>query len=773
MCRGGVLRVTLVSLAGVLALAAVTGVEAQGGATLTVEVRVWQHVTDGRDIYVNARAVGGAWAGLTALTLDDGFSTTGRFRFGDASFEVPLANYEAPAQVEVRVWQDVLNDSNIHVSTRPAGGSWRLEALSLDDGFSRNRRYHYGETRLEAPLPGGGVTTLVTWAEAQVLSARQQPGSMGVAVDRDGSVVLADTASVRRIAPDGTFSLLAREGRPTDVAIAADGAVYVADRGNRRILKITPAGEVTVAAGADYLAGGPRPPVDGPADQAVFIRPSRVALGPQGDLYIADDKLIRRLSTSGMVSTFAGRGGEVALQFRWLRDIAVDDEGYVYALDGSDYWTGGDEPDYTVYRIAPNGFVETLFQSDPATAEGLLVSPGGIAVSAGGEVFLSNSMRNQIVKIAGRDRLVAVAGTGADGYRDGALDQALFSWPGRIAVSPSGALVVIDQTERAIRAVFPDAELGFAGVALAPLPEPLPVLEGVSVRTFAGLAGAGDLLDGPAGEALFREPAGLALDAAGGVLVADVGNEAVRRIAPDGQVTTLAGGNGRGSEDGPGDVARFSRPRDVAVGPDGTVFVADEGNRLLRAIAPDGVVGPAFGSLFEAGALASDADGNLLLVETAASRVLRIESIGEYQIVVDGAAEGLRPGQFLSEVAVDGRGAVYYAIVGGRYPTSVRRVDPDGTVTTVLEDRPGRYGGLLSTAVPRLAVAPDGTVYLSDENHRRILRVTPAGEVAVVTTWRGRQAPSGILITPEGTLLVSDRGLHAIHEITFEDEDGE
>ena len=129
-----------------------------------MEVRVWQDVGDEREIHVSARPASGSWRtlGTIPLPLDDGFSSTGRYRYGDIALDVPLASQASPATVEVRVWQDVGDSARIDVSARPAGGDWDVLGtirLLLDDGLSSTGRFQYGDIALDVPLPAAAVTT--------------------------------------------------------------------------------------------------------------------------------------------------------------------------------------------------------------------------------------------------------------------------------------------------------------------------------------------------------------------------------------------------------------------------------------------------------------------------------------------------------------------------------------------------------------------------------------------------------------------------------------
>ena len=147
------------------------------------------------------------------------------------------------------------------------------------------------------------------------------------------------------------------------------------------------------------------------------------------------------------------------------------------------------------------------------------------------------------------------------------LPTAPLLWPTRMGVSSAG--------------IVPGR--GGSGSEAIPLAnfEALPRVPGVRVSVFAG--GGQGFVDASGRQARFVLPQGLALDGSGNVIVADDLNHAIRAIAPDGTVTTIAGGNGRGARDGPCEEAQFAKPAGVAVDADGSIYVADsDGNRIRR-----------------------------------------------------------------------------------------------------------------------------------------------------------------------------------------------
>jgi sugar lactone lactonase YvrE len=274
-------------------------------------------------------------------------------------------------------------------------------------------------------------------------------------------------------------------------------------------------------------------------------------------------------------------------------------------------------------------------------------------------------------------------------------DEELLPRPGGLCVTASGSVVVTEPEANRARCTGP---------------------RGTSV-VFGGAPG---LRDGPPGVARFRRPLGVAASPDGSVVVADTDNHAVRRIDAAGQVTTLAGGI-YGALDGLGTQARFRHPQGVAVGPDGSVIVADTVSNTIRRIGPDGVVttlagGPYGHGDIEAGApsfrrpeaVAVGADGGIYVADTGNDRVCKIDPSGRGSLVAGRRSAGLpeAPAPDL------------------RWPTS-------------------------------LAVAPDGTVYVTDAANSLVRRVSPDGTAAVLPgdpAWQ----PVALALLPDGRLLVAE-----------------
>ncbi len=784
-----------------------TTVVAQDTTVAQVEVRVWQDVEDLRDIRISARPAGGSWRalGTIRLPLDDGASSSGRYEYGDIAIGVPLPNYTPAVRVEVRVWQDTRNRESVFISARPAGGSWAVLGtipLSLDDGLSSSRRFRYGDLALAVPLPDLGVTTLAGQAgmggyrdglgSEAVFGRKSLPFEwcfgepyLGLDFDHDGSVVLADQRNnaIRRIAPDGTVTTIAAGQRggeaqfkgPTDVAVAADGSIYVADREAHRIQKVSPDGTVSTVAGTgtNYLAGD-GPFMDGPALEATLSWPTYIAFDDaSGDLYIAERNFhIRRLSAAGWVSTFAGPslyvGGDLALRL-YPKAIDVGEDGRVYLLGPSD-----------IRVFDQDGKATMLFQDEEPGLGGALADSGGLAVGSDGTVYVASTCHHQILVLTPGGELRALAGSGERGYADGPAGDARFDHPGQLALSDGGALVVADEGNNVIRILEADpAGTGGLRVARGAVP---PELSGIAQSTVlagqdGGRYGYG-FEDGPGDEARFRNPRGMAFDRSGNVIIADTGNHAIRSVAPDGVVTTLAGGNGPGAIDGFCAEAQFDLPYGVAVSTNGDIYVADRSNNRIRRITRDRQNcqvataaggergyrdGPAAVARFNSPqGLAFDGAGNLLILDHAGHRIRRFSpSDGSVSTV---AGEGVRqPFLWPRAIASDGDGNVY---VGQE--NAIFRVDRTGNVSTVLETpRYGTNAGMLDGPLG-IAVTEEGTLYVTEAQFDRLLQVTSEGVVSiVVNTESGRFSPGRILLAPNGDLLVSDISNHVIRVVTL------
>jgi serine/threonine protein kinase, bacterial len=277
-------------------------------------------------------------------------------------------------------------------------------------------------------------------------------------------------------------------------------------------------------------------------------------------------------------------------------------------------------------------------------------SPRSVAVDKAGNVFVADAGNNMVRKITPSGVLSNFAGSGSPGAADGIGAAASFNYPTSVAVDSAGNVYVADGDNHKIR------KISSAGV----------------VTTLAG-SGAIGSQEGVGIAASFNQPYGIAVDAAGNVYVADLQACLVRKITSTGVVTTLAGSGSQGFVDGVGTAASFNDPNGIAVDGSGNVFLADTLNHAIRKITPEGIVSTYAGGQFKHPftypyGVAVDANGNVYVGNTSGNDVRVITPYGGVNIVAGSQTSGDADGPGASatfyspmELAVDASGNVYVA----------------------------------------------------------------------------------------------------------------
>ena len=586
---------------------------------------------------------------------------------------------------------------------------------------------------------------------------------------------LAGAASIG--SADGTNGT-ARFYGPTKVVVDNSGNLYVSDTDNLTIRKIAPVGTnwvVTTIAGLVGTFGH----ADGTGSAARFSIPNGMALDDAGNIFVADSETLREMTPSGGEWTVS----TIGIGFDLLDGVALDAGGNIYIAD---------EFGQVITQFAPAGSgwnariiagsLGSTGSKDGTNGAARFNYPTGLAVDSATNIYVADTFNRTIRKIAplGTNWVVTtLAGkAGTSGGADGTGSDARFAGPEDVAVDSADKIYVVDGN--AIRKITPD------GV----------------VTTLAGLVMvSSDSVDGTNSDARFDFPIGLIVDSATNIFVADNGNNNVRKLTPDGTnwvVTTIAGLVPGDLTNGVGSTARF-KPADVTVDSSGNVYVADNGNRTIRKITPDGAVTTIAGlrmsgfvstdgtnsqARFEGAAgIAIDSSG--ILYVTDGDTLRKIVPDGTNWVVTTIVAHGLRGAH---GVALDSAGNFYVADYLGN---TIRKIAPDGNtwvVTTIagLANTIGSMDGTNSTALffapEGVAVDAAGNLYVTDSGNDTIRKIAPVGTNWVITTIAGLAGdsdeidgantaarfdePGGITIDTNGTLFIADSLNSSIRKMT-------
>jgi len=386
--------------------------------------------------------------------------------------------------------------------------------LNMGDG---TRRTAVGTVATITRFTGTGSAGFS--GDAHSADSAEISGPTWAKVGPDGSVYIADQNNhrIRRVTADGIINTVAGNGQrcspstdacgdggpavqarlafPTGVDVGPDGSLYIADQGSFRVRRVGPDGTITTVAGTgerrqrsaqvtpDSVIVTIGPTGDGgPATQALLLAPLSVALAPDGSLYIADDRRIRRVAPGGIISTVAGNDsaacefgcppdrrvgdGQVATQvaLNSLFGLAVGPDGSLYS---SEYRAAG-----RVRRVTPDGILHTIAGDgtscsflpcgDGGKATAAQISPWGMALSPDGNLYVAD-LDGQVVRVVSPDGFIrSVVGTRALCYPptqpcgdNGPAAAALLHNPAAVAVGPDGSVYVVELEGNKVRRVAP------------------------------------------------------------------------------------------------------------------------------------------------------------------------------------------------------------------------------------------------------------------------------------------------------------------------------
>jgi len=494
-----------------------------------------------------------------------------------------------------------------------------------------------------------------------------------VFIDSKGNAYIADTGNsvIREVGTDGNINTFAGNGTngytgdslvsntaelngPRGVAVDSSGNVYIADFGNYVIRKATPNtltptvttnldGTTTTTYNSNSIittiAGNGSNGFSGDgsaATSAMMAGPWGIALDSSGNLYIADvfNARVRKIASGGTISTVAGNGllsysgdgsAAVKAQLYSPRGVAVDAQGNLYIADSSNN---------RVRKVAAGGVITTVagngaagFGGDGAAATSAqLNQPVALAVDASGNLYIADFANNRVRMVSPSGVISTVAGNGTVGFGgDGsAATSAQLNGPTAVTVDRAGNVYVSDFINNRVRKFTPGGNIAT-----------------VAGNGLGGFGGDG----GPAASALLNGPYGLAVDASGNLYIADLDNSRIRKVTPDGTISTFAG-NGIAAvagDGGPASQATLAAPQSLLLDSAGNLYIGDSVGRV-RMISSAGTIstiagkGPA-GYSGDGGdatlaqingplGLAVDVAGNLYIADTGNNAIRQVQPVG-------------------------------------------------------------------------------------------------------------------------------------------------
>jgi uncharacterized protein (TIGR03437 family) len=431
------------------------------------------------------------------------------------------------------------------------------------------------------------------------------------------------------------------------LAVAADsgGNVYIIDNLTAGIRKVNAQGLINTIAGGSGVAGFSGD--GGPASAAVFhffFHPA-LSVDPSGNIFVADDynQRIREITTDNVIQTiagnglfhFSGNGGpatSATLQFP--TGVVEDGAGNIYITEQLGSRIRRVTPDGLIGVYAGTGTLGYSGDNGPATSA-LLGYPTYFAFDSTGTLYFSDAFDFVVRKIDSNGIISTYAGSGQIGFSGdgGPANQATFNAPWGIDFDSAGELIIADSQNHRIRVVFPSGDI----------PSGLCSSSASCVLTIAGTGTPGYSGDnGSALRAQVNTPLGVRVHN-GGIYFADQGNNRIRRI--DGTsltITTVAGNGlqGYSGDGGPATQASLNAPQTIGFDSDGNMYIADTNNSAVRKVTPDGTIstflGPAKGGIQgDGGPLSSagvggpsdifvDSSGKILIADSFFNRIREV-----------------------------------------------------------------------------------------------------------------------------------------------------
>ena len=602
-------------------------------------------------------------------------------------------------------------------------------------------------------------------------------------VDTNGKITTFAGTGGQACSGDGAVAITARFNSPHGLAFDASGNLYVADRGNHAVRKIDTNGIITTVAGGNnsgFSGDG------GAATSAQIREPYDVVFDAAGNMYISSYRRIRKVDTSGIITTIAGDGGESYRGEGGLATSATiadpahmvfDKSGKLYFADFGHHVVNVIDTDGKIYRVYGVGDEYGTSSDDPKR----LNTPFGVAyhnwkVDARNEdeelLYIMDYHNHVIIQL----QLPSGGSTNAQRYTEAEI---LWGSEGDAGFAGDGdsnwdETARFNQIENMITSFSADAAglkavyhiSDYANHRVRKIVEEETFANNTDASSMSTVAGA-DIYNGTniaANTARLYIPRNSAFDKNGNYFVADQGLHIIRKIDTNGIITTVAGTPGVSGFSGDGGAAtsaKLNNPRGVTVDSEGNLYISDTQNHRIRKVDTNGAISTLAGDGTEAyggdgGASTSakidfpyqitvDASDNVYFADYDNQRIRKIDTNGTITTVAGNGTRGYEGDGNLAinakinyalGVTVDASGNLYIADTGNHV---IRKVDTSGNISTLAGSTDGSSGynegsgGEAKFNYPStLATDSKGNVYVTDSSNNRVRKITPGGVVSTV-----------------------------------------
>ena len=503
-----------------------------------------------------------------------------------------------------------------------------------------------------------------------------------------------------------------------------------------------------------------------------------VATDSTGNLFISDygHNRVRKVDTTGVISTvagngtpgFSGDGGPAAnAEFSGLGGVKVDGQGNLFIVDTGNNRVRKVDSSGIITTIAGNGTAGFSGDGGPATSASLN-DPLFISLDSAGDIFITDGKNFRVRKVDTRGVITTIAGNGTRGFSGdgGAAVDAEFSFLAGVAVDGQGNIFISDAGNARVRKVD---------------------IHGI-ISTFAGTGifnWSGD--GGPAINAGLNDPAGLSVDVAGNVFIADCTNQRIRRVDTNGIINTVAGNGAIAvngvvnfiGDGGPATSASLNGPNDVAIDPRGGFYIADSFNFRVRTVAANAIISTAAGTgrinfsgdggaaanamLDQPRGVAVDSAGNIFIADSKNDRVRRVNTSGVITTVALGFGF-----QYPQGMTVDTTGNLFLGANDINVTPKIFELDISSTLTALVT----------ATAVD-VALARDGILFVNANCIQKLLTggniTTVAGLCDVqVRGFSGDggpainarfNSPTGVAVDSNGNYFIADYGNNRVRKV--------